>query len=175
MNHDGCIKRRMHERYRVDRCKIGVTKDHYTKIGYIHDIGNGGLSFHYVDNGEGKEEFPDTSVLSIFLNSKGFCLEKIPFKTINDFKIEPDFLEMRQRSVQFGSIPKDQKLHLKYLIENLTTEKITDKRSGKDRRSRLKSQYHPTRQPIHVLSERRSGMERRIFGSFKHEIYHFQD
>jgi hypothetical protein len=170
MNHDFHLKRRMHERYKVDWCKIGVIKDHYTKIGYIHDISIGGLSFRYVDNGDGKEEFPNSSVLSIFLDSKGFFLEKIPFKTINDFRIEPDFLEMRQRSVQFGSIPSDQKLHLKYLIENLTSEKISDKRSGKDRRSHLKNQYHLTRQPGAVLrnfgkfTERRTGNERRTYG-----------
>jgi len=167
MKHDFSLKRRMHERYKVDWCKIGVTKEYYTKIGYIHDISIGGLSFHYVDNGEGKEEFPNSAVLSIFLDRKGFFLEKIPFKTINDFEIEPDFMEMRQRSVQFGEIPRDQKLHLKYLVENLTTEKITDKRSGKDRRTHPKSQYHLTWQSGHVLKnkekviERRTGMGRR--------------
>jgi len=181
MNHDCYLKRRVHERYRVDWCKIGVTKDRYTKIGYIHDISIGGLSFHYVDNGEGKGEFPNSSVLSIFLDSKGFFLEKIPFKTINDFKIEPDFVEMRQRSVQFGSIHREQKLHLKYLIENLTIGKVTDKRSGKDRRSHLKSRYHPMWQPGDVLMnegkimERRTGMERRIYGALKQQISHFQD
>ncbi len=157
----------MHERYRVDGCKIGVTKEHYTKIGYIHDISIGGLSFHYVDNGKGKGEFPNSSVLSLFIDRKGFFLEKIPFKTISDFQIEPDFMEMRQRSVQFGKIPRDQKLHLKYLLANLTTEKVTDKRSGKDRRSHLKSQDDLTWQAGHVLKikrniiERRTGMERR--------------
>jgi len=167
MNHDFFLKRRMHERYRVDWCKIGVTKEHYTKIGYIRDISIGGLSFHYVDNGEGKGEFPNSAVLSIFLDSKGFFLEKIPFKTINDFKIEPDFMEMRQRSVQFGKIPRDQKLHLKYLVENLTTGKITDKRSGIDRRAHFKSQDHLAWQSGHALKikekaiERRTGMERR--------------
>jgi len=168
MNHDFSLKRRMHERYRVDWCKIGVTKEHYTKIGYIRDISIGGLSFHYVDNGDGKGEFPNSSVLSIFLDSKGFFLEKIPFKTINDFKIEPDFMEMRQRSVQFGKIPRDQKLHLKYLVENLTTEKITDKRSGKDRRANFGSRNRLTWQSGYVLKikkgkviERRTGMERR--------------
>ena len=168
MNHDFSLKRRMHERYKVDWCKIGVTKEHYTKIGYIHDISMGGLSFHYVDNGEGKGEFPNSSVMSIFLDRKGFFLEKIPFKTINDFKIEPDFMEMRQRSVQFGKIPRDQKLHLKYLVENLTTEKITDKRSEKDRRAHFENRNRLTWQSGYVLKikkgkviERRTGMERR--------------
>ncbi|MFO7557972.1 MAG: PilZ domain-containing protein [Desulfobacterales bacterium] len=167
MSHDFSFKRRMHERYRVDWCKIGVTKEHYTKIGYIHDISIGGLSFHYVDNGKGKGEFPNSSLLSILIDRKGFFLEKIPFKTIRDFKIEPDFMEMRQRSVQFGKIPLDQKLHLKYLLENLTAGKIPDKRSGKDRRVYLKSQDDLTGQSGHVFKikrniiERRTGMERR--------------
>ncbi|MBA4368099.1 MAG: hypothetical protein C0403_10740, partial [Desulfobacterium sp.] len=93
---------------------------------------------------------------------RGFLLQDIACKTISDRTIQPAFLEMRQRSVQFIEIPQEKKLHLEYLILELTSEKIRDNRSGRDRRERPLQPYIPPA-PLfqQIQNERRAGFERR--------------
>lgn len=154
--------RRTHDRYKIEGGNIGVINHLYTKTGYIYDISMGGLAFHYVDNGEAKNEFPFLATLSITIKKRGFFLQNIAFKTISDRTIQPAFLEMRQRSVQFIEIPQEKKLHLEYLILELTSEKIRDNRSGIDRRKSPLQPYIPPA-PLfqQIRSERRAGFERR--------------
>jgi hypothetical protein len=160
-------RRRTHERYKIEDGKIGVANHHYIKTGYIYDISMGGLAFHYVDSGNAKNEFPFTSTLSITIKEKGFLLQEIAFKTISDIIIKPVFMEIRQRSVQFIEIPQEKQLHLKYLISDLTNEKIRDKRTGKERRSKSKrdipQHYNVIQPPLpkQNRNERRTNFERR--------------
>jgi hypothetical protein len=154
--------RRTHDRYKIEGGKIGVINHLYTKTGYIYDISMGGLAFHYVDNGQARNEFPFLSMLSITIKKRGFFLQDIAFKTITDRSIQPAFLEMRQRSIQFIEVPQEKKFHLEYLISELTSEKIRDNRSGRDRRERpLQSCITPAPLFQQIRSDRRAGVERR--------------
>ncbi len=154
--------RRTHDRYKIEGGKIGVINHLYTKTGYIYDISMGGLAFHYVDNGQAKNEFPFLSMLSITIKKQGFFLQDIAFKTISDRTIQPAFLEMRQRSIQFVEIPQEKKFHLEYLISELTSEKIKDNRSGRDRRERPLQPHIPQESLFQQIpTERRNGFERR--------------
>ncbi len=153
-------KRRQDDRFFVKDGTVSVIKEHYTKMGQLMDISRGGLSFRYVDSGNGEDEFPEKSELSIVLSHNGFHLERLLFITISDYGLKPDFMEMRQRSVRFKRIPQDQNTHLEYLLSNLTNGAIKDKRNEIDRR-------HFNHQPAACQNsklkdqERRSGHERR--------------
>ncbi len=161
------IKRRQFDRFSIKDGTVSVIKEHYTKMGQLMDISKGGLSFRYVDSGNGEDEFPEKSELSIVLSHNGFHLERLPFITISDYELKPDFMEMRQRSVRFKRVPQDQYSHLEYLLSNLTTGAIEDNRCELDRRhfdlqpeTIENSNYNDA--TIVKDQERRSGNERRM-------------
>lgn len=128
------VQRRQHVRFRVDGATIGVSRDQYTKMGQVVDISMGGLSFRYFDGGMESAEFPESAKMAILLAPKDFHLENIPFRTILDFPVQPTFLEMRQRCVQFGNLTPAQLLHLEYFISNLSGGPIIDSRRQPERR-----------------------------------------
>ena len=114
------VQRRQYKRFKVDGGTVGVAKFQFTKMGQIKDISKGGLSFTYFDSGDNHDQIPDESELSISMDGKNFYIESVPFVTRSDFKVKPDFLEIRQRCVQFGRISPSQQIHLDYILSNLT-------------------------------------------------------
>jgi hypothetical protein len=87
-------------------------------VGPVIDISRGGLSFRYVDGKETTNE----SYLHIFLTEANFYLEKLPIKTILDFKIPDKSASssntMRRCGLQFEDLTHDQASQLKFFVEN---------------------------------------------------------
>jgi hypothetical protein len=116
------VQRRQYRRFKVQGGTVGVAKYQFIKMGQIKDISEGGLSFTYFDSGDSHDQIPDESELSISMDGKNFYIESVPFITKSDFKVKPDFLEIRQRCVQFGPISPSQEIHLEYILSNFTKE-----------------------------------------------------
>ena len=114
------VQRRQHKRFKMEGGTIGIAKYQFIKMGQINDIGEGGLSFTYFDSGDSHDQIPDESELSISMDGKNFYIESVPFITKSDFKVKPDFLEIRQRCVQFGSISPSQEIHLEYILSTMS-------------------------------------------------------
>ena len=115
-------QRRQYKRYKVDGGIVGVAKYQFVKMGQINDISKGGLSFTYVDSGESHDQIPEESELFISVDGENFYIESVPFITKSDFKVKPDFLEIRQRCVQFGPISPSQEIHLEYILSSFTKD-----------------------------------------------------
>ena len=116
------VQRRQHKRYKVEGGTVGVARFRFTKMGQIHDISKGGLSFRYVDSGDLQDQIPDVSELSISLADNSVHMDAVPFVTRSDFKVKPDFLEMRQRCVQFGQMSSSQAIHLEFILTHLASK-----------------------------------------------------
>jgi hypothetical protein len=98
---------------------FAVLRNHVRKVGQIMDISLGGLSFHYIVNGEA----PDKSIdLDILLAYQGLSMKKVQFKIISDIQIanKSPFspLLMRRCGVRFGGLTDKQKSQLKDFIRN---------------------------------------------------------
>lgn len=160
------VQRRQHVRFRVDGATIGVSREQYTKMGQILDISMGGLSFRYFDGGLESAEFPTKAQMAILLAPRDFHLENIPFQTVLDFQVQPIFLEMRQRCVQFGPLTSTQLIHLEYFIANLSEGPILDSRRQLERRInrlRMDQNKYWEKNSIPDIIDRRSGKDRRSY------------
>ena len=158
------VQRRHHVRFRVDEARVGVARQRYARLGEIVDISLGGLAFRYVDNGSEDQGFPDQAECWISLSQKKFQVENIAYTTVHDFKLLPDFLELRQRCLQFGHLTPAQVVHLEYVISHLTGGAIMDSRREADRRASARWSVNGARgaDAFRVGTiDRRSGEERR--------------
>lgn len=113
------VDKRKHRRFRMQDIAFAVLRNHVRKVGQIMDISLGGLSFHYIVNGED----PDKSLeLDILLAYQGISMKKVQFKTISDIQIanKSPFspLLMRRCGVKFGGLTDNQKSQLKDFIRN---------------------------------------------------------
>jgi hypothetical protein len=114
MSKEEPVERRRHERFKVEKIAFAVLRNRVSKLGQIIDISRGGLAFHYIAN----QEWPEvSSELDILLASNnGFCLERLKFKTISDFKIANkspySSITVRRRGVQFEALTEHQTSHL---------------------------------------------------------------
>ncbi len=159
------VQRRQYVRFRVDGATIGVSRDRYTKMGQVVDISMGGLSFRYFDGGLESAEFPQSAQMVILLAPKDFHLENIPFQTVLDFPVQPTFLEMRQRCVQFVRLTSTQLVQLEYFIANLAGGPVMDSRRQPERRL-VRLREDRNNQPDVSKSDiidRRSGKDRRSY------------
>ena len=50
---------------------------------------------------------------------------------VTDYQVKPEFLEMRQRCIQFSALDPHQKVDLEYFVANLTSGAVLDRRLGK--------------------------------------------
>jgi hypothetical protein len=112
------VERRKYERFQIRQGTYVALAPPYGKVGPVIDISRGGLSFRYVDGKETTNEL----YLHIFLTEANFYLEKVPIKTILDFKI-PDksassSITMRRCGLQFEDLTHDQASQLKFFVEN---------------------------------------------------------
>jgi hypothetical protein len=117
--------RRKHIRFQVRETAFVVLKapwPHSTKVGQIIDISMHGLAFRYIAD-EGRSN--GSSELEILSADHSFYLDRVPFKTISDFKTDNDVpfssIEMRRSGVQFGDLTPSQSSQLEHFIWNYTT------------------------------------------------------
>ena len=117
-------ERRRHKRFQAQEGAFAVVRPESTKLGQIIDISQGGLAFRYTVTGT---QANGAVELDIFLTGDGFCLEKMPFKTVSDRKVSKKFsngfLPMRRCGVQFGELTGIQITQLDYFIQNHTMTK----------------------------------------------------
>jgi len=119
MDGKGQIDRRKHRRFPMHDIAFAVLRNHMSKVGQIMDISLGGLSFHYIVNGEA----PNKSLeLDILLAYQGISVRKMRFNAISDIQIanKSPFspLLMRRCGVRFGELTEKQESELKDFIHN---------------------------------------------------------
>jgi hypothetical protein len=98
----------------------------FSKIGKIHDISMGGLTFEYFSGTEDSNQ--QDSTVTIFITVNNFYLENIPCLVTSDHpqrdSNETPFLNNSYRvkrcRVQFQTISEDQRQHLEYFLDNYT-------------------------------------------------------
>jgi hypothetical protein len=125
-------EREAQERRKFDR--IRIRSNLFATLGsppdqkcIILDIGMGGLSFRYYEGSDlikSLEEDRETN-LDIYLDKADFHLEKVPFKTVYDARVDNkmpmDSLSVRKRGIKFGKLTQTQKSKLKDLVQNKIT------------------------------------------------------
>ena len=115
------IERRQQQRFKVEEGAFAALVNHDSKLGLIKDISLLGLSFHYIADHD-----PDDAEreLKIILGEYGLFMDKVPYKTVDDFEIESEFrfssIKMRQISLAFGELTPDQLSRLNDIIRNHT-------------------------------------------------------
>ena len=103
-------ERRKFTRFLAQDTAFAVLRPHFTKLGKIKDISEGGLAFEYIAY-KGQKE--DSSGTDIFLSSDRFYLGRIPCKIRYDIKIAEryqisiDRIERRRCGLQFGELTEE--------------------------------------------------------------------
>ncbi|MCG8533129.1 MAG: hypothetical protein MI749_21085, partial [Desulfovibrionales bacterium] len=114
------IERRKHKRYKAVDGAFAAISPNSHKIGQILDIGMGGLSFKYIDNGKTSHDMEAEE--RIFLSSMGFYVGDLPFKTISDYPVDdaPSFngMKIRRRHIQFTDLSFKQLFDLDCYLRN---------------------------------------------------------
>ena len=120
------IERRKHKRYKAVDGAFAAISPNSHKIGQILDIGMGGLSFKYIDNGKTSHDMEAEE--RIFLSSMGFYVGDLPFKTISDYPVDdaPSFngMKIRRRHIQFTDLSFKQLFDLDCYLRNNVSEPV---------------------------------------------------
>lgn len=107
-------ERRREPRYRLGDGAIAVTAN---SPGHIQNISTGGLSFVYMHN---EAPTPEGSTVDILDGQNDFFMEAIPCRIVSEKVLlnESAFsmLRMVQRSLEFGPLSREQRLHLEAYI-----------------------------------------------------------
>jgi hypothetical protein len=119
------VERRKYTRFRTRNGALIELRSQRGKLGEIIDISKGGLAFRYIDIGDRPK---GSFELDIFLKETGFRLEKVPAKTISDFRTTKYFpfssTKTRRQGVQFGELTQKQISQLEHFIRNYTTGEV---------------------------------------------------
>jgi hypothetical protein len=112
------VEHRKHKRYRIRQGAYVALAPPFGRVGRMIDISKGGLSFRYVDG----KETTNGSYVNILLTEANFYLDKVPVKTILDFKI-PDkstssSITMKRCGLQFEGLTHKQASELKFFVDN---------------------------------------------------------
>ena len=112
-------ERRCWQRINVSDVAFAEFEPDSIQVGQLIDISEGGLSFRYIESDEWEDDMKE---LSIFTPSQEISLNKIPFSTVYDSRIERGGLfssmPMRRRSVKFGRLSENQKDQLNRFISS---------------------------------------------------------
>lgn len=117
--------RRQQKRFRAMEGAFAALVNHNSKLGQIKDISISGLSFHYIDDHDHSDEAQE---LKIILGDYGLYMDKVPFKKIADFEINSEYsfssIKMRQISLEFGELTREQQHRLDNFIRNHTVGEV---------------------------------------------------
>ena len=118
-------ERRKYTRFRTRSGALIEVRSHQGKLGEIIDISKGGLAFRYIDIGDRPK---GSFELDIILKESGFRLEKVPARTISDFRATKHFpfssTKTRRQGVEFGELTQKQSSQLEHFIRNYTTDEV---------------------------------------------------
>ncbi len=125
MSREKHVERRKYTRFRTRNGALIELRSQRGKLGEIIDISKGGLAFRYIDIGDRPK---GSFELDISLKETGFRLEKVPAKTISDFRTTKYFpfssTKTRRQGVQFGELTQKQISQLEHFIRNYTTGEV---------------------------------------------------
>ena len=125
MSREKHVERRKYTRFRTRNGALIELRSQRGKLGEIIDISKGGLAFRYIDIGDRPK---GSFELDIFLKETGFRLEKMPAKTISDFRTTKYFpfssTKTRRQGVQFGELTQKQISQLEHFIRNYTAGEV---------------------------------------------------
>ena len=132
---------------------IGTPK--LIELGPVIDISMGGLAVQYV---ESKRRQQESEIISVAIPSIGVTLPELQYRVVIEKAIAalPNGKQIFNRCVEFINLTSIQKLQLEAFIYRHTFHSIPDRRSGNDRRDHTQADFD-------LMSERRSGIERRIY------------
>lgn len=115
--------RRQEQRYDVEEGAL-VVYDRRTdrEIGFVKDLGPGGLSFEYFDVGAPVIEHGEFGLLVLDSN---YYLGKIPYRIVADFELETDDhspIPIRHCSVHFDNPTKEKSREIEAFISMFSGE-----------------------------------------------------
>ena len=113
------LKFRKRRRYRAKKGLIAVNENHSTG-NQIGDIGMGGLSYYYIDNGSRSKR--DEYALTLIANNKNRMVQ-LSCKTVCDLEagqIVSQNHRIKRRCVRFQQLTHRQKDKLKAIIKDYT-------------------------------------------------------
>ncbi len=128
MKKDKTVKeRRKVVRYKAMEGSYAATSPASSKPGQIVDISMGGLSFEYIDADSTYQNRVEPSESYIYLNSPGYSVEKLPFKTVADYEMRdqpPSGAEnLRRRHIKFTDLSLKQMFDLDYYVKKNCSKK----------------------------------------------------
>lgn len=145
------IEKRKNKRFQVKDGAYTILSYNPTIMGQIINVSKDGLAVRYTGK---RKLLSDSNEIDMFRSNVGFYLEKIPVKTILEYKISGKLpfspKKKWQRQVQFIDLTNDQMVQIDHFLQNYTSM-IT--RSDNDRRQ--------CKDPQSSGPERRSGVARR--------------
>ncbi|MBU1170592.1 MAG: hypothetical protein KKD44_13600 [Proteobacteria bacterium] len=112
------IERRVEERLALDEGAYSVIDSYAPQICSIINIGSNGLSYVYF---KGDEPAFESLTMDIIVTGYGFCLERIPFKKVADYKApdatENSPFEKRVACIEFVDLSEDQQEKINAFID----------------------------------------------------------
>jgi len=113
-------ERRKFRRLLAQDLTFAVLRPHFTNLGKVKDISEGGLAFEYILN---ETQNPASTEIDIFVSGNRFYLPRIPCKIIYDMEIVEEYesVERRRCGLQFGALTKEQAAKLDFFLKNHTT------------------------------------------------------
>ncbi len=152
-------ERRRYSRYKVKHDVFAVFNPHAAVLGQVLDVGKGGLSFSFIDNGNCQLENLGLSLSNL---NDGFKIDQIPFKIVSNqpFGSGSSFssINMRRCCLEFKELTQEQEENLNYFLVHYTTGLVGDRRGMVHRRSGCERRIGATN---YNGPERRSNIERR--------------
>jgi len=135
------MEKRLLMRYPAIDGVVVAVRPHAEILGYMIDVSLGGLSFRYVDSS--LDEKP-SSELTILVSAPRLCLDRIPYRTVADFELPPEYsfssIRVRRRCVEFGQLNEQQRHAVEELI--LTCSHLNIRLHG-NRRPTLPGRVQP--------------------------------
>jgi len=115
--------RRKSNRLKLRDDSFAVLKFERPVIGKINDITKGGASILYFQSNGLSDEKP---YIDIFTSDNSFVLQRIPFRTISDAKIDIPYdlgkTVLRKKGVMFNGLNARQRAELKYFLRTYTVD-----------------------------------------------------
>ncbi len=119
------MERRINQRYKVEENLLQVNAPLAENgVGYVVDIGTGGLAFEYICNCRTMDTL---TAISIGAPDDVLKMEAIPCKVVSDVELQDDLysvVRMGRTSVAFGDITEAQKAGLARLIDRFAAEEM---------------------------------------------------
>lgn len=116
------VERRRFKRFNVSDDAFAALIPTSGKVGKILDLGEGGLSFLYIDIGSAGD---GSTQIDIFVAGNKFYLPKIPVQLVSDIripnKIPINTVVLRRQGVQFKKMTPEQASALDSFMQQYTT------------------------------------------------------